>query len=77
MVWPYSVPVLYRWHVMGRYDYWPIDLYRYSPETSERGEWVGSTESVIVPRLSKKNAQMICNQLNYSLSMGGILYPVK
>lgn len=73
--WPYSVPVLYRWHVMGRYEYWPIDLYRYSADTSEWGEMVGSTQSIIIPRLSKKAAKEICRALNDSLAYGGMLYP--
>jgi hypothetical protein len=76
MEWPYSVPALYRWHVNGRYEYWPIDLYRYSPETSEYGEWVGDSQSIIIPRLSKKRAEEICRELNYSLSLGGMLYPI-
>lgn len=76
MEWPYSVPVLYRWHVMGRYEYWPIDLYRYDKDTTEYGEMVGSTSSIIIPRLSKKRAEEICRELNYSLSLGGMLYPI-
>lgn len=75
MEWPYSVPVLYRWHVMGRYEYWPIDLYRYSAETSDQGEMVGSSQSIIIPRLSKKNAEEICRALNDSLAYGGMLMP--
>lgn len=63
----------YRWRVAGRYEYWAIDLYMWHEGTSERGDWLGS-ESIIIPRLSKKAATEICNKLNMSLSYGGKLH---
>lgn len=63
----------YRWIVAGRYDYWAIDLYMWSTDTSANGDWLGS-ESIIMPRLSKKSATEICNKLNMSLAYGGKLH---
>lgn len=60
----------YRWFVKGRYGYWPIDLYIYGEGRPEYGDMV---ESIILPRLSKKAAQEICDKLNMSLSFGGKL----